>query len=48
MGVGAGGATDDVALDALKEAADAEIVAGHTALGRFVPLVVSLCQNRCT
>lgn len=48
MGVGSGGAADNVALEALKEAADAQIVAGHTALGRFVPLVVSLCQKRCT
>ena len=45
MGAGAVGA--DVELDAMKDAADAQIVAAHNALGRFVPLVAAFCRSRC-
>ncbi len=36
----------DVELDAMKDAADAQIVAAHNALGRFVPLVAAFCRSR--
>ena len=41
-----GAVSADMALDALKDAADAEILAVCNGLGRYVPLIASLCRSR--
>ncbi len=42
-----GAMSADLELDALKDAADAEILAVHGALGRYVPLIAAFCRSRC-
>lgn len=41
-----GAVSADMALDALKDAADAEILAVGNGLGRYVPLISSFCRSR--
>lgn len=36
----------DLELDAMKDAADAEILAVHNGLGRYVPLISAFCRSR--
>jgi hypothetical protein len=45
--LGVGAVSADMALDALKDAADAEILAVGNGLGRYVPLIASFCRSRC-
>ena len=45
--LGVGSLTADVELDALKDAAEGEILAMHNLVGRCAPLLVALCHNRC-
>ena len=42
-----GAVSADMALDALKDAADAEILAVGNGLGRYVPLIASFCRSGC-
>lgn len=42
-----GAVSADLELDALKDAADAEILAVRGALGRYVPLIAAFCRSRC-
>ena len=44
--LGVGAAAADAELDALKEAAEAEILAPGGLIGRFAPLVAAFCHNR--
>ena len=44
--LGAGAAAADAALDALKEAAEAAILARANLVGRFAPLVAAFCHQR--
>ena len=45
--LGVGAVSADMALDALKDAADAEILAVCNGLGRYVPLIASFCRSGC-
>lgn len=45
--LGVGSLAADVELDALKDAAEGEIVGMHNLLGRYAPLLAALCHNRC-
>lgn len=45
--LGVGAVSADMQLDALKDAADAEILAITNGLGRYVPLIASFCRSRC-
>ena len=45
--LGVGAAAADAELDALKEAAEAGILAPGGLIGRFAPLVAAFCHNRC-
>jgi len=44
--LGVGAAAADAELDALKEAAEAEIMAPGGLIGRYAPLVAAFCHNR--
>lgn len=44
--LGVGSLAADVELDALKDAAEGEIVSMHNLLGRYAPLLAALCHNR--
>ncbi len=44
--MGVGSLAADVELDALKEAAEGEIVGMKNLLGRYAPLLAALCHNR--
>ena len=37
----------DGELDALKDAAEGEILGMHNLLARYAPLLAALCHNRC-
>ena len=41
-----GGVAADAELDALKEAAEAEIVSANNLLGCYAPLLAAICHNR--
>ena len=45
--LGVGSLAADVELDALKDAAEGEIVGMHNLLARYAPLLAALCHNRC-
>ena len=45
--LGVGSLAADVELDALRDAAEGEIVAMRSLLGRYAPLLAALCHNRC-
>ena len=45
--LGAGSLMADVELDALKDAAEGEILAMLNLVGRYAPLLVAHCHNRC-
>ena len=45
--LGVGSLAADVELDALKDAAEGEIVSMHNLMGRYAPLLAALCHNRC-
>lgn len=44
--LGVGGIAADAELDALKEAAEAEIVSANNLLGCYAPLLAAICHNR--
>lgn len=44
--LGVGTVSADLELDAMKDAADAEILAVHNGLGRYVPLIAAFCRSR--
>lgn len=44
--LGVGSLAADVELDALKDAAEGEIVGMKSLLGRYAPLLAALCHNR--
>lgn len=44
--LGVGGLAADLELDALKEAAEAEIVSANNLLGCYAPLLAAICHNR--
>lgn len=37
----------DLELDAMKDAAEAQIVAANNVIGRYAPLVAAFCRNGC-
>ena len=45
--LGVGSLAADVELDALKDAAEGEILGMHNLLARYAPLLAALCHNRC-
>ena len=45
--LGVGAVTADLALDATKEAAEAQIVAVAGALGRYAPFIAAFCRTGC-
>ena len=44
--LGTGAAAADAELDALKEAAEADLLARRNLVGRFAPLVAAFCHQR--
>ena len=46
--LGVGSLAADVELDALKDAAEGEILGMHNLLARYAPLLAALCHNRCS
>ena len=45
--LGVGALAEDVELDAMKDAAEAQIVAPVNVIGRYAPLVAAFCRNGC-
>lgn len=42
-----GAVAEDLELDAMKDAAEAQIVDVHNVIGRYAPLVAAFCRNTC-
>ena len=45
--LGVGAVAEDLELDAMKDAAEAQIVDAHNVIGRYAPLVAAFCRNTC-
>ena len=45
--LGVGSVAADLELDALKDAAEAQIAAGRGLVARFAPLICRFCHNAC-